>query len=90
MQAATIIADIKKGLEPYLGCRIRLRANKGRRKYIEREGVLESVYPNIFVIKLDESQNRRVSFNYTDILTQTIQLQVLRSEQPQVEPGFAT
>lgn len=77
MQYNESITDIKNGLEPFIGHRIKLRANKGRKKIIEREGVLESTYPNLFTVRLDEAPSRRVSFNYSDILTQNIQLQIL-------------
>jgi uncharacterized protein Veg len=69
------IADIKKDLESFVGSRIRLKANRGRNRIIEREGVLESIYPNIFVVKLNERKvERRVSYTYADVLTETVEL----------------
>ncbi|MDD3898144.1 MAG: Veg family protein, partial [Syntrophomonadaceae bacterium] len=54
---------------------IRLKANRGRNRIVEREGVLESIYPNIFVIKLNERKiERRVSYTYADVLTETVEL----------------
>lgn len=72
----SILADIKRDLESYVGSRIRLKANKGRKKVMEREGVLESTYPNIFIVKLNESNQseRRVSYSYTDLLTESVEL----------------
>ena len=74
-----MLTDIKKDLEAMIGERIRLRANKGRRKIDEREGVLEKTYPHIFVVRLEENltSGRRVSFSYTDILTEAVELEVL-------------
>ncbi|HBQ26786.1 MAG TPA: Veg protein, partial [Syntrophomonas sp.] len=44
-------------------------------RIVEREGVLESIYPNIFVIKLNERKiERRVSYTYADVLTETVEL----------------
>lgn len=78
MQKKTVLAEIKRGLEPYVGCRIKLRANKGRQKIVEREGILESTYPNLFVVRFDEQNHgRRVSYCYSDILTETIKLQMV-------------
>jgi uncharacterized protein Veg len=72
-----VLNDIKRDLEPFVGNKIRLRANRGRKKVIEKVGVLESTYPNIFVVRLDEKQvERRVSFSYADILTDSVQLTV--------------
>ena len=73
-----VLAEIKKDLDSCIGKTIHLRANRGRRKIIEREGILEQTYPNIFVIKLhgDDNSVRRVSFSYADILTETVELTV--------------
>ncbi|MDD4145972.1 MAG: Veg family protein [Clostridia bacterium] len=77
MLAKKVFADIKRDLEPFVGNKIKLRANRGRKKIIEKVGVLESTYPNIFVIRLDEKQvERRISFTYADILTDSVQLTV--------------
>jgi uncharacterized protein Veg len=61
-----------------IGERVRLKANRGRRKVDEREGVLEKTYPYIFVVKIDDEPSgaRRVSFSYADVLTETVELEV--------------
>lgn len=75
--AARVLADIKRDLDGLIGTRIRLRANKGRRKVDEREGVLERTYPSIFVVRLEEETSmRRVSFSYADILTEAVELTI--------------
>jgi uncharacterized protein Veg len=80
--ARQVFADIKRDLEPFVGNKIKLKANKGRKKIIEKTGVLENTYPNIFVIRLDEKQiERRISFSYADILTDTVQLTVYNGDQ---------
>jgi len=44
---------------------------------MEAEGVIESIYPNIFVIKLSEDHAlSRVTYSYTDVLTETVELRV--------------
>ena len=70
------LADIKKNLDSQLGKRLLLKANGGRRKTIERSGVLAETYPSVFVVELDQDENafERVSYSYADILTQTVQL----------------
>lgn len=69
--------QIKLNLDACIGKKIKLRANKGRKKVVEAEGVLESTYPNIFVIKLDKSSAvKRMSYTYSDILTETVELTV--------------
>ncbi|MBE3553673.1 MAG: Veg family protein [Thermicanus sp.] len=72
------LTDIKHLLEGYVGQRIMLKANGGRRKTIERSGVLEETYPSVFIVKLDEQEPfKRVSYSYADILTETVELTVL-------------
>lgn len=73
-----VLSDIKKDLDGCVGKKIRLRANRGRKKIVEQVGVLEKTYPHIFVIKLEEKKNtaRRVSFSYSDVLTETVELSV--------------
>lgn len=78
MATNKVLAQIKRDLEPLVGHRIRIKANKGRKKIIEREGILERTYPHIFVIRLEEEQfaNRRISYSYTDILTEAVELSI--------------
>ncbi|AJD89377.1 veg [Jeotgalibacillus malaysiensis] len=70
------LADIKKALDVNLGKRLLLKANGGRRKTIERSGVLTETYPSIFIVELDQDENafERVSYSYTDVLTEAVEL----------------
>jgi len=75
LNAPRAIAEIKKDLEIFVGSKIRLKANRGRNRIIEREGILESIYPNIFVVRLNERKiERKVSYTYADVLTETVEL----------------
>ena len=75
MNSPRAISEIKKDLEFFVGSKIRLKANRGRNRIIEREGVLESIYPNIFVVRLNERKiERKVSYTYADVLTETVEL----------------
>lgn len=82
MAAKKVLTEIKADLDAYVGKKIRLKANRGRKKVVERVGVLEKTYPNIFVVKIDErrSSPRRMSFSYSDILTETVELSVCHDE----------
>ncbi|MBD7986048.1 Veg family protein [Sporosarcina sp. Sa2YVA2] len=73
------LADIKKSLDDHLGKRLHLRANGGRKKTIEREGVLRETYRAVFVVELDQDENafERVSYSYADILTEAVEITVL-------------
>lgn len=81
--AKNALNDIKRSLDGFVGEKILLRANGGRRKTIERTGVLEETYPSVFVVKLDQesSNNKRVSYSYADVLTETVELTICRDDQ---------
>lgn len=70
------INDIKNKLEGHVGKRLTLKANGGRRKTIQRNGVLAETYPAVFIVELDQDTNayERVSYSYTDVLTETVEL----------------
>jgi len=75
MVANNVLFEIRKKLESHLGEKIKLRANRGRRKTYEKEGVLESTYPSIFIVKVKENNYfQRLSFSYADVLTETVEL----------------
>lgn len=80
--AKNALVEIKKSLEGHVGSKILLRANGGRRKTIERTGVLEETYPSVFIVKLDQDQHafKRVSYSYADILTETVELSIRKDD----------
>lgn len=76
------LAEIRKNVEHLVGEKVRLRANKGRKKVSVKEGILEKTYPNIFVVWIDEghSSARRVSYSYSDILTETVEISLCNKQ----------
>jgi uncharacterized protein Veg len=80
--AKNALLEIKRSLEAHVGQKIMLRANGGRRKTIERTGVLEETYPSVFIVKLDQEQSafKRVSYSYADILTESVEVTVCQDD----------
>lgn len=72
------LADIKKLLDSHLGKRMQLTVNGGRRRTIERTGVLSETYRAVFVVELDQEENsfERVSYSYADILTDAVEISI--------------
>lgn len=70
------IGDIKNSLDCHLGNRIVLKAKGGRKKTIERSGVLKETYASVFIVELDPEKHNfgRVSYTYTDVLTDNVQV----------------
>lgn len=77
------LAEIKKSLDGHLGKRLQLKANGGRKKTIECAGRLSETYRAIFVVELDQEDNtsKRVSYSYTDILTEAVEITFLEDVQ---------
>lgn len=73
---AEVVGRIRSGLEELTGSRIKVRANMGRSKIIEREGVLTQTHPALFVVEVQEKRERtaRASYQYVDVLTGTVEL----------------
>lgn len=67
------IKDRLRGLE---GQRVKVRANMGRSRIVERAGTLVHVHPSLFVVEVEERRGRtaRQSYQYVDILTGTVEL----------------
>lgn len=89
MASADALRKIRNDVQSHVGKMVKLRANRGRKKTFEKEGVLEQVYPNIFIVKVTESPEfvRRISYSYSDILTDTVELTVLHNDEPQLKYG---
>ena len=81
--AKNALLEIKRNLEAHVGQKIMLRANGGRRKTVERTGVLEETYPSVFIVKLGQEQHafKRVSYSYADILTESVEVMVCQDEE---------
>ena len=77
------VTRIRKDLEGCIGKTVILRANKGRKRIVVREGILESAYPNLFVVKIANEYDsiRRVSYTYSDVLTSTVEVTICEEEQ---------
>ncbi|MDP4099172.1 Veg family protein [Paenibacillus sp. P96] len=82
--AKNTLLDIKRSLDAHVGQKILLKANGGRRKTVERTGVLEETYPSVFIVKLDQEQQscKRVSYSYADILTESVEVTIYDADGP--------
>lgn len=73
------LSKIKQKMEARVGSRIMLTAQTGRKRQTEHCGVLTETYPAVFIVDLDADENScdRVSYSYTDILTETVEVEFL-------------
>ena len=74
MEKVKTIASIKNDIEQHVGDNVTLKANGGRKNILINDGIIDSVYPSIFVIRLNSDTQRTVTYSYSDVLTKTVQL----------------
>jgi uncharacterized protein Veg len=73
---AQIIDNIHDKLSEYVGQKLRVKANMGRSKIIESEGVLMQVHPQLFIMEVQRKRgvSARQSYQYVDVLTGMVEL----------------
>ncbi len=83
MTSKNTLSLIKSNIDSYVGERVVLKANKGRKRISIKEGVIERTYPSIFVVRIDgevaEDAGRTVTYSYSDILTKSIELFICKN-----------
>ncbi|MGI6145833.1 MAG: Veg family protein [Bacillota bacterium] len=78
LAVSNALVRIKQDLDAYVGRTVRLKANQGRKRIMEAEGVLERTYPKVFVVRIDENPRsvKRISYSYADVLTSTVEVSI--------------
>ncbi|MFW5991789.1 MAG: Veg family protein [Halanaerobiaceae bacterium] len=72
-----VLNEIRRNVNSFIGQEVMVKANRGRRKEMKKEGILEQTHPNVFVVKIDDhNQIRRLSYSYADLLTDSVELKV--------------
>lgn len=73
---AKIVDTIHDTLNGYVGQHLRVRANMGRSKIVENEGILTQVHPQLFIMEVNRKRGRtaRQSYQYVDVLTGMVEL----------------
>lgn len=70
------VDEIHEKLSEMIGQRVKVHANMGRTRVVERMGVIKTVHPSVFIVEVDERRGRksRQSYQYVDVLTGTVEL----------------
>lgn len=76
VKQAGIVDSIHDTLNDFVGQRIKVRANMGRSKIVENEGVLTQVHPRLFIMEVERKRGAtaRHSFQFADVLTGMVEL----------------
>lgn len=70
------IDKIKSELTGNKGMPVTITTQLGRKKAKQQKGILKEVYPSVFIVELnDDTFVDRVSYSYTDVLTENIKLE---------------
>ncbi len=78
------IQSIRQRVARYKGNKVTYRATKGRRKAEERQGVILETYPCLFTLYV-ESQQSKVSFSYTELLTKELEMFLVDNDKNQFQ-----
>lgn len=78
-----LVQDIRERLMDLSGERLRIRANMGRSRIMECEGIITQAHPQLFIMELELRRGsvRRQSYQYVDVLTGTVELTHAESEE---------
>lgn len=83
--AENVLDKIKDEVKSFVGERVSVKANRGRRKSVEKEGILEKTHENVFVVRIkDHNQIRRLSYTYADLLTDNV---IIKSKAEDIKIG---
>lgn len=74
MDSVKTLSSIKKDIEDHVGYKVTFRASGGRRKIFINKGTIEKTYRSIFLIRLENDTQRIVTYSYSDVLTNTVQI----------------
>lgn len=51
------------------GLPVNMQVNKGRKRIVKYTGVIESIYPSVFTVKIDDPKHLgKLSYSYSDIM----------------------
>ncbi len=80
---AQALMNVKKAVESNIGERVKLKANRGRKRSLIKEGVIHEVYPCIFTVRvnIDDRSVQTLSFTYFDILTSNVEVVICKNNE---------
>ena len=79
MICSTDILNLKTDILDKIGQKIIIRGSLGRNRSFEKEATIDKVYSNIFTVKYNEGA-RNATYSYTEILTRTVEVEVLNGD----------
>ncbi len=74
-KCVTSIDEIKGDINSLMGFPLKISVNKGRKKIVRYDGLIECVFPQVFTLKILDNKNvNMLSFSYSDVICGDIKL----------------
>lgn len=68
-KASMNLGAIIEGITKMKGEKVDMEVNKGRKKIEKYVAVIETVYPSVFTVKIEDPQNKgKQSYSFNDVL----------------------
>lgn len=80
---------LKQDVESYIGQEIDIKSNVGRNKILNKRGIIDSAYSNLFVVRESDSE-RKLSYSYADILMNSLEITKVDDGAPLLNYEFDT
>lgn len=79
MKRSEALAAIRNEVEENIGKKVKLEADKGRKRIVTREGYIQEAFPNLFTVRVnnDFDESLILSYTYSDVLTSTVKIKVV-------------
>lgn len=76
-KSITTLDDIKRAVLLLKGKQVELYINRGRRKVLKFEGVIDNVYTSVFTVKDKIASSLTHTYSYSDILCGEVKISKL-------------
>ena len=76
-RSVTTLEDIKQAVLSLKGEEVKLYINRGRRKILRFEGIIDNVYTSVFTVKDKITSTSTHTYSYSDVLCGEVKISKL-------------
>lgn len=80
---------VRQDVESCIGQEIDIKSNVGRNKMVNKRGIIDSAYSNLFVVRESDS-SRKLSYSYADVLMNSLEVTRVDNGEPLLNYDFDT
>lgn len=67
---------VKAEISKLKGQNIKMQVNKGRKKIVQYEGVVEDIYKSVFVVRVNNDNVEKLSYSFSDVLCGDVKIAI--------------